>query len=50
MNKVILNNFNVSIYQELVKRFNYDLRQLEKHYLVNDRMYGYYEKSINSII
>lgn len=44
MNKVILNNFNVSIYQELVKRFNYDLRQLEKHYLVNDRMFGYYEK------
>ena len=40
----IINTFNISIYQELIKRFNYDLRQLEKYFIINEKMYGYFEK------
>jgi len=40
----IINIFNISIYQELIKRFNYDLRQFEKYYNINEKMYGYLEK------
>ena len=41
----MINTFNVSIYQELMKRFTYDLRQLEKYYNIYMKMSGYYEKS-----
>lgn len=40
----IINTFNISIYQELIKRFNYDLKQLEKYFVINEKMIGYFDK------
>lgn len=45
MSKNIINTFNLSIYNELIKRYTFDLRQLEKTWNIYQKMIGYYEKN-----
>ena len=42
MSQNALNTFNISIYQELLKRYDYGLRQMKKYNMIYDKMRGYY--------